>query len=166
MALVLVLAAGLTGAYLYSQSGGSAPRFRTAPVSRGPVTASIATTGNLNAVITVQVGSQVSGQVRELFADFNSEVKRGQLIARIDPATFEAKVAQVRLDGIDAEADDLRVALVEFGLEPGHVAQLRGAHRGEVLRVRKQHSPRLPEPLVKADAAFGRFSFEVGSDVA
>ena len=104
IALVLVLAAGLTGAYLYTQSGGSSPRFRTAPVSRGVVTASISTTGNLNAVITVLVGSQVSGQVKELFADFNSEVKRGQLIARIDPATFEAKVAQVRAELETAEA--------------------------------------------------------------
>jgi HlyD family secretion protein len=104
ISLVLVLAAGLSGAYLYTQSGGSAPRFRTAPVTRGPVTASITTTGNLNAVITVQVGSQVSGQVRELFADFNSEVKRGQLIARIDPATFEAKLAQVRAELETAEA--------------------------------------------------------------
>jgi len=104
IALVLVLATGLTGAYLYTQSGGSAPRFRTAPASRGTVTASISTTGNLNAVITVQVGSQVSGQVKELFADFNSEVKRGQLIARIDPATFEAKVAQAKAEGESAEA--------------------------------------------------------------
>jgi HlyD family secretion protein len=104
IALVLVLAAGLTGAYLYTQSGGSSPRFRTAPVTRGVVTASISTTGNLNAVITVQVGSQVSGQVKELFADFNSEVKRGQLIARIDPATFEAKVAQARAELETAEA--------------------------------------------------------------
>jgi HlyD family secretion protein len=104
IALVLVLAAGLTGAYLYTQSGGSSPRFRTAPVTRGVVTASISTTGNLNAVITVLVGSQVSGQVKELFADFNSEVKRGQLIARIDPATFEAKVAQVRAELETAEA--------------------------------------------------------------
>ena len=55
-------------------------------------------------MITVQVGSQVSGQVKELFADFNSEVKRGQLIARIDPATFEAKVAQVRAELDAAEA--------------------------------------------------------------
>ncbi len=55
-------------------------------------------------MITVLVGSQVSGQVKELFADFNSEVKRGQLIARIDPATFEAKVAQVRAELDSAEA--------------------------------------------------------------
>ncbi len=102
--VVIILAAGLSGAYLYSQSTGNAPRFRTAPVSRGNITAFVTTTGNLNAVITVQVGSQVSGQVKELFADFNSEVKRGQLIARIDPATFEATVAQVKAEQDAAEA--------------------------------------------------------------
>jgi HlyD family secretion protein len=108
--LVLVLAAGLSGAYLYSQSTGNAPRFRTTPVTRGTITAFVTTTGNLNAVITVQVGSQVSGQVKELFADFNSEVKRGQLIARIDPATFEATLAQVKAEQDAAEAAVLNQA--------------------------------------------------------
>jgi len=103
-ALILVVAAGLTGAYLYSQSRGSVPRFRTQPATRGPLTAAVSATGNLNAVITVQVGSQVSGQIKELFADFNSQVKRDQLIARIDPATFEAKVSQARADLEAAEA--------------------------------------------------------------
>lgn len=108
--LVLVLAAGLSGAYFYSQSTGNAPRFRSTPVTRGNITAFVTTTGNLNAVITVQVGSQVSGQVKELFADFNSEVKRGQLIARIDPATFEATMAQVKAEQDAAEATVLNQA--------------------------------------------------------
>ena len=106
LVVVVLLAVGLTGAYFYSQSTGNAPRFRTAPVTRGTLTAFVTTTGNLNAVITVQVGSQVSGQVKELFADFNSEVKRGQLIARIDPATFEATVAQSKAE---VEASDATV---------------------------------------------------------
>ena len=72
----------------------------------------------------------------------------------------------VVLDRIDAQADDLRVALVELGLEPGHVAQLGRADRREVLGVREQHAPRPAEPLVKADAALGRFRLEVGCDVA
>jgi HlyD family secretion protein len=110
--VVVIVAGGLSGAYLYSQSTGNAPRFRTVPVTRGPVTAFVTTTGNLNAVITVQVGSQVSGQVKELFADFNSEVKRGQLIARIDPATFEATVAQVK-----AEVDATEAAVLNQGAQ-------------------------------------------------
>jgi HlyD family secretion protein len=95
--LVVVLIAGLaTGGYFYTQSIGSRSPFRTAPVSRGPLVASVATTGTLNAVITVQVGSQVSGNIKELHADFNSQVKKGQIIARIDPDIFEAKVNQAK----------------------------------------------------------------------
>lgn len=94
--VVLVVAGGLTGAYFYAKSAGSAPPFRTAPVTRGSVNAAISATGTLNAVITVLVGSQVSGQVKELYADFNSQVKKGQVIARIDPDIFDAKVNQAK----------------------------------------------------------------------
>ncbi|OGK78679.1 MAG: hypothetical protein A2X52_18555 [Candidatus Rokubacteria bacterium GWC2_70_16] len=104
---ILLVAAAITGAYLYSQSGGSAPRFRTATVTRGDLVASVSATGNLNPVITVLVGSQVSGQVKELFVDFNSQVKRNQLIARIDPSAFEAKVSQARAEMEAAEASVL-----------------------------------------------------------
>src|SRR5206468_827338 len=61
-------------------------------------------TGNLNAVITVQVGSQVSGQIKALFVDFNSIVKKGQVVARIDPDIFEAKVNQAKADLDSAKA--------------------------------------------------------------
>jgi HlyD family secretion protein len=104
---ILVTAGAITGAYLYTQTGGNPPRFRTAAIARGPLVAAVSATGNLNAVITVQVGSQVSGQIRELFADFNSQVKRNQLIARIDPAIFEAKVGQARAEVEAAEASIL-----------------------------------------------------------
>jgi len=72
--------------------------FRTASVERGPIISAVSTSGTLNAVITVQVGSQVSGLIQELLADFNSEVKAGQVIARIDPETFEAKVRQAQAE--------------------------------------------------------------------
>src|SRR5437773_8335006 len=88
--VVLLLAGGISG-YFYAQSRGNVPKFRTAKVERGPLTAAVSATGNLNAVITVQVGSQVSGQIKELLADFNTVVKKGQLIARIDPAIVEVK---------------------------------------------------------------------------
>ncbi|HXH83620.1 MAG TPA: efflux RND transporter periplasmic adaptor subunit, partial [Candidatus Tectomicrobia bacterium] len=107
----LVLVAAVVGAavwaYLYAQSGGNAPQYRTQPVERGPLVATVSATGNLNAVITVQVGSQISGQVRDLYADFNSQVRRGQVIARIDPATFEARVNQARADLENAQASVL-----------------------------------------------------------
>ena len=85
-------------AYLYTQSGGSAPKYRLARVERGPLTAAVSATGTLNAVVIVQVGSQVSGQIKALNVDFNSIVKKNQVIARIDPDIFEAKVQQAQAD--------------------------------------------------------------------
>ena len=95
--VVLVVAAGVWG-YFDVQSRGQGQGYRLARVERGPLTAAVSATGNLNAVITVQVGSQVSGQVKDLLVDFNSVVKKNQLIARIDPETFEAKVNQAKAD--------------------------------------------------------------------
>ncbi|MBI1733813.1 MAG: HlyD family secretion protein [Candidatus Rokubacteria bacterium] len=107
----VVLVAALAGAgvwgYLATQSGGNAPKYRLAPVERGPLTAAVSASGNLAAVTTVQVGSQVSGQVKELLVDFNSAVKRGQVIARIDPAIFDAKVGQARAEVENAHASVL-----------------------------------------------------------
>src|SRR5438034_9856277 len=96
LTVVVVLIAGGISAYFYAQSRGNVPKYRTTKVERGALTAAVSATGNLNAVITVQVGSQVSGQIKDLFADFNTAVKRGQLIARIDPEIFEAKVNQAK----------------------------------------------------------------------
>jgi HlyD family secretion protein len=98
-----VVGAGVWG-YFYTQSRGAAPKYRTARVEQGPLTAAVSATGNLNAVTTVQVGSQVSGQIKELSADFNTLVKKNQVIARIDPEIFEAKVNQARADVASALA--------------------------------------------------------------
>ena len=106
--LSLLVVAGLVGAgvwaYLYTQSIGNAPKHRLARAERGPLTAAVSATGNLTAVITVQVGSQVSGQIKELLVDFNSVVKKGQVVARIDPDIFEAKVNQAKADVDSAKA--------------------------------------------------------------
>jgi len=107
LGVFLVLAAAASGAWFYAQGRGSTPRFRTAKIERGPLTAAVSATGTLNAVVTVQVGSQVSGQIKELFADFNSQVKRNQLVARIDPEIFQAKVAQVKAQLEAAKANVL-----------------------------------------------------------
>jgi HlyD family secretion protein len=72
--------------------------YRLAKVERGPLTAVVSATGSLTPVISVQVGSQVSGQIKELFVDFNSPVKQGQLIAQIDPESFQLKVRQAEAD--------------------------------------------------------------------
>ncbi|HEY3064415.1 MAG TPA: efflux RND transporter periplasmic adaptor subunit [Methylomirabilota bacterium] len=101
---VVLLLGGAAGGYFLTQSRGSQGRYRLVRVERGPLTAAVSATGNVNAVITVQVGSQVSGQIKELLADFNSVVKRDQIIARIDPELFEAKVSQARADVESARA--------------------------------------------------------------
>src|SRR5260370_40128178 len=98
VARVAAVVGGGVWAYLYTQSIGNAPKYRLAKVERGALTAAVSATGNLNAVITVQVGSQVSGQIKELLADFNSVVKKGQVVARIDPDIFLAKVNQAKAD--------------------------------------------------------------------
>src|SRR5262245_24621752 len=95
----LVVLGGLaTAGYWVTQSRAQAPKFRTARVDRGLIVATVSATGNLNAVTTVQVGSQVSGQIKDLMVDFNSPVKKNQLIARLDPELFQAKVSAARAD--------------------------------------------------------------------
>ena len=95
---LLLGAATLVWAVFFRDNPNGASMFRLAAVERGPIVSAVSTSGTLNAVITVQVGSQVSGQIKELLADFNSEVKAGLVIARIDPETFEAKVRQARAE--------------------------------------------------------------------
>jgi len=97
--LGLLLVAGVVmGAYVYNTHRTPAALYRLAKVERGPIVATVSASGNLNAVTTVQVGSQVSGMIREILVDFNSPVEAGQLVARIDPEIFEAKVGQARAD--------------------------------------------------------------------
>src|SRR6266700_6746801 len=84
------------------QSG--AANYQTATIIRGPITQAVTATGTLNPVVNVQVGSQVSGNIEKLFADFNSEVKAGQTVAQIDPALFQAAVTQAEGDLATAQA--------------------------------------------------------------
>jgi HlyD family secretion protein len=70
--------------------------YKTAPVDRGPITSVVTATGTVNPVVSVQVGSQVSGKIAQLFADFNSIVKEGQILAQIDQQPFKARVRQAR----------------------------------------------------------------------
>jgi len=101
---LLLGSAVLLALYLHVGGNGSQPAFRTAAVERGPLTSTIASTGTLNAVTTVQVGTQVSGQIRELLADFNSQVRKNQIIARIASESFEAQVGQARAELEAAQA--------------------------------------------------------------
>ncbi|PYK09934.1 MAG: efflux RND transporter periplasmic adaptor subunit [Verrucomicrobia bacterium] len=83
---------------------GGAANYQTTTVTRGPITQAVTATGTLNPVVNVQVGSQVSGNIAKLFADFNSQVKAGQVVAQIDPALFQATVTQAEGDLASAQA--------------------------------------------------------------
>jgi HlyD family secretion protein len=83
---------------------GRADDYITVPVERGSLKNSVAATGTVQAVLTVQVGSQVTGRIASLHADFNSVVTKGQILARIDPANFEAQLDSARADLNDARA--------------------------------------------------------------
>jgi HlyD family secretion protein len=101
----LVLVVILVGVYLFRGGEGKATSYRLAKVEQGPIRSVVSSTGTLNAVITVQVGSQISGQIKELVADFNSEVRAGDLIARINPEIFEARVKQAEAELSVAKAN-------------------------------------------------------------
>jgi HlyD family secretion protein len=96
--LLVIIAIGAVAIYLFSNSGNERTTYRLARIERGPIISTVSSTGTLNAVITVQVGSQVSGQIMELLADFNSEVREEQVIARIDPENFQARVRQAEAE--------------------------------------------------------------------
>jgi HlyD family secretion protein len=99
--IVLLILAGLL---LTKCGSGSGQNFQTVTVTRGPITQAVTATGTLNPVQNVQVGSQVSGNIQKLFADFNSIVKAGQVIAQIDPVVFQANVNQAKGDLDNAQA--------------------------------------------------------------
>jgi HlyD family secretion protein len=98
-----LVVAGLV-AWRFFAGGEAPPEYVTTPVDRGSLSARVTATGTLSALVTVQVGSQVSGRIQELYADFNSKVSKGQLIATIDPRLFEADVQQQRANLAAAQA--------------------------------------------------------------
>jgi HlyD family secretion protein len=120
---VLALAAG-GYAWLRTRDGGGEQVLRTARLERGPLQAVVAASGTLNAVTTVQVGSQISGQVKEIHADFNTSVKKNQVIARIDPATFELRVAQASAD-LDAAKSAVAVARSTLAAQQAEIARVK-----------------------------------------
>ncbi len=99
---LLLLAAG--GWWWGLQGAADAQPYRTAPITRGPLLATVAASGTVNPVSQVSVGTQVSGQIRDLLVDFNTQVKAGQLLARIDPETFEYRLRSAQADVAAASA--------------------------------------------------------------
>src|SRR6266480_7318278 len=103
--LLIIAAIGAGSGAIYVRRGGTEPTVNTSPVTRGDIIDTVGATGTLQAVTTVQVGSQVSGNISWLGADFNSIVHKGQVIARLDPALFQAAVEQARANLAKAQAD-------------------------------------------------------------
>src|SRR3972149_10606010 len=102
IAIVIVLGIIAFFAFRKKENGLS---FRTEKIRRGNIVATVTASGNINAVTTVLIGTQVSGTIKSIYADFNSPVKNGQLIAQIDPAIFEAQVEQARANFLSAKAN-------------------------------------------------------------
>src|SRR5690242_9773733 len=108
LVLFIVLAVVLVGGggWIYkSRNADNGPAPVTAAVTRGDVIAKVDATGTLGAVTTVQVGSQVSGTIKALYADYNSQVKKGQVVAELDPSLFQTQVEQARATLSKSESD-------------------------------------------------------------
>jgi HlyD family secretion protein len=105
-AAVLVLAAAGGGYYYYQQARSSdqGPTYNTAPIARGSIRQVVTATGQLDAVLSVDVGSQISGLIVKLYADFNTIVKKGQKLVEIDPATYEQRLRQANANLASASA--------------------------------------------------------------
>jgi HlyD family secretion protein len=132
---VLVLAAVPVAWYLKHRAGNT-PQYQTGLVTRGDLTQAVTATGQLNPVVNVQVGSQISGMIEKLFVDFNSPVQAGQVIAQIDPATYQANTLQAEADLANAKA----------ALE---LAQVKAARAGELRE--KQLIPQSDHDQAMAD---------------
>jgi HlyD family secretion protein len=104
---------------LPATTGRYAPHFRTAPIERGDLAVTVQAAGTLNALVVVEIGSQISGLVTELFADFNSKVVAGQIIARVEPEMYEARVAQAEaeLEMAETQVTVQRAQIARMGAE-------------------------------------------------
>ncbi len=123
---VAVVAAGVGASAYYVSRGAALPQVTTAVISRGAVTKIVATTGTVQPVTSVTVGSQVSGTVSWLGADFNSIVQKGQIIARLDPSLLDAAVQQANsgLVKANADRDRSRVTLLDAQVTYGRTKEL------------------------------------------
>jgi HlyD family secretion protein len=103
--LIILIALGASGAVFYAKRGEKEPTVNTLPISRGTIVDGVRATGTLQAVTTVTVGTQVSGIVQELPTDFNDIVKKGQVIARLDPSILNTQVETANANLVNAQAN-------------------------------------------------------------
>jgi HlyD family secretion protein len=125
LSVVMLAALGGVGTWRFLGVKADQPKYLFGSVDRGDIVMQVAANGTLQAVTTVQVGSQVSGNIAELYADFNSEVKKGQLLAKLDPAIFQAQVDQadatVRTSEATLNDDAASIASTRANLEKAKV---------------------------------------------
>ena len=116
----------VTVTVVYARKGDTAPVVTSAAVTRGSIVNVVSATGTLEAVTTVQVGSQVSGAVESLNADFNSIVRKGQVLARLEPSLFQSAIEQASANLVKAEADleRIRVSLSDAEVKLGRAKEL------------------------------------------
>lgn len=110
--LILLAALGVAG-YFQFRDNETGTGYRTVAVSRGDIEAVVTATGTVNAVTTVLVGTQVSGTIREIYADYNARVRKGQVIAQIDPALYEAQLDQASANLLSAKAALQKAAIAQ-----------------------------------------------------
>jgi HlyD family secretion protein len=123
-----VVATAGAGVSTRLNAGASRPRVSTGIVSRGDIVEQVSATGTIEALTTVSVGTQVSGTIQALYADFNSVVRRGHVLARLDPALFQTQVEQARANVAKAEAD---VQRLQVALDAGRIALDRARRLAE-----------------------------------
>jgi HlyD family secretion protein len=103
--VVVVLATAAAGWWRWSHRAGATPQWETTAAAKGRLTARITATGTLSATVTVQVGSQVSGRLQQIAVDYNAPVKKGQLLAKIDPQLFDAAMEQAKANVLAAQGN-------------------------------------------------------------
>jgi len=137
LAVALTLAAAAVW-WWTQQEAGPAQQYRTATLERGNLQASVSASGTVNPVTQVSVGTQVSGQIREIHVDFNDEVRAGQLIAEIDPETFEYRVRSAQAD-LDAARANVLTAQANAAATRANVSRAQS----EVVEARRVHERNL-----------------------
>jgi HlyD family secretion protein len=168
--VTLLVAAGLLvagGVVAWRRASAPTPvTFKTVRVDRGSVEATVTATGAVNAVVTVQVGSQVSGTIQKLGADFNSKVVQGQVIAQIDPTRFRANVAQAEAALKSAEAAlvraDVNVRQTKVELERAKPLAEKGVIGAAELDASRSKYDQAVADRASADAQVGQSRAAVG----
>src|SRR5437868_8367420 len=120
IASLVVVAIAVFAAFQFKSN--EKPQYFTTEADRGDIREVVEATGTINAVITVQVGSQVSGTIARLYVDFNSRVRKGQVVAQIDPPLFQGALLQARADLANAEAN---VASAKANLVKAKAAEIQ-----------------------------------------